>query len=876
MNRADAALFESIAIGMRRRPLPEAVRRRGDKFAPGKNLPGLSTFTAKSKGGKEEDGTTFKAKTADDKVVPIIMRGEAGKGGTAEVIIPGGKRVSLSIQQASKLRQNISLYDLKDVPKLVAAIRAGKPLPEHEGLKHAGLESLTEAGLPSEAQMLAYLKKQGGKSFVMPNTVAYAFDVSIGDAKKFLDSLASKGVLKKSTAGRLKRPKYSLAEAAVDPIRDIALIEKAPPGWAGTVKAMKKHMPVEKAFALAWTGYKQGKEPHYKDDGQSTTSKGEPKKKKKKFQSEEAVPAKRLSRQPMKGSVVTIDGDNRTKWRVVKSSPKTATIAMITDVDLGARFAGKTYVFKWDGEGFKRRGEYLTVLGKAESVELEEAAEAASVEIETAFQLWLKKLRQSARLRGARDVGYHKGPKYWKVFSQMEPGNRSALHFFDPSNGDIYKAESWKKKAPRVRANVLKLNLSMGEGAELPEEADMEEARGPKIPEGKSLVFKRLDMGNNESKSIAISRDGDGTLTAMTYTRSKGGFKSVSGAQKWLEKQLGKKLSGGIVESMDKPDQDDTEFLAAPGDIQKSIEAKLGLSGMQGPQAVLKTISQMYSANEVPAAVYAAASGMARAEQRLSVPLAKAMNQLDAATVAAAITKGVSGTSAPTIKNMERWWMSEIAKLSGTDRDGQNSPVLGVLPAEVQPYIDSMAVEAIDFVFEQAMGDSGCELPIGSGALSGPEAIGTAAGYEEPMEVPGADLSSESPISPGEAAAAIQNGVPRSNETDRARSHETRMPGEGRIKPGQYTAEEFDALPFKDRIRMAEAYDRLMGDAPDMGQEEVVNAESYKAMLRNRHSNPNGSTTPVAKPEGSNGAVVVDDVDDVDDAFAAVAEDEDN
>jgi hypothetical protein len=70
-----------------------------------------------------------------------------------------------------------------------------------------------------------------------------------------------------------------------DILRDIIkeeaeLTEKAPPGWAGTVKAMKKHMPDERAFALAWSMYKKGAEPHYKALP-STKSDKEPELKKK-------------------------------------------------------------------------------------------------------------------------------------------------------------------------------------------------------------------------------------------------------------------------------------------------------------------------------------------------------------------------------------------------------------------------------------------------------------------------------------------------------------------------------------------------------------------------------------------------------------------
>jgi len=52
-------------------------------------------------------------------------------------------------------------------------------------------------------------------------------------------------------------------DAAID-----QLIEVAPPGFSGTVKAMKdKHgMPNDKAFPLAWAMYKKGAKPHKKPE----------------------------------------------------------------------------------------------------------------------------------------------------------------------------------------------------------------------------------------------------------------------------------------------------------------------------------------------------------------------------------------------------------------------------------------------------------------------------------------------------------------------------------------------------------------------------------------------------------------------------------
>lgn len=43
--------------------------------------------------------------------------------------------------------------------------------------------------------------------------------------------------------------------------------EKAPPGWSGTVKAMKKHKKdIDNPFALAWYMKKKGDKPHYKPE----------------------------------------------------------------------------------------------------------------------------------------------------------------------------------------------------------------------------------------------------------------------------------------------------------------------------------------------------------------------------------------------------------------------------------------------------------------------------------------------------------------------------------------------------------------------------------------------------------------------------------
>lgn len=52
------------------------------------------------------------------------------------------------------------------------------------------------------------------------------------------------------------------------------LAEDSPPGWKGTVKAMKKHKDIDNPYALAWSMKKKGYKSHYKDDdsGKKKTS----------------------------------------------------------------------------------------------------------------------------------------------------------------------------------------------------------------------------------------------------------------------------------------------------------------------------------------------------------------------------------------------------------------------------------------------------------------------------------------------------------------------------------------------------------------------------------------------------------------------------
>ena len=46
----------------------------------------------------------------------------------------------------------------------------------------------------------------------------------------------------------------------------------------------------------------------------------------------------------------------------------------------------------------------------------------------------------------------------------------------------------------------------------------------------------KLDLGNNEQVSSGVTKNNDGTFTAMTFTQSKT-FKTLNGANKWFAKK---------------------------------------------------------------------------------------------------------------------------------------------------------------------------------------------------------------------------------------------------------------------------------------------------------------------------------------------------
>jgi hypothetical protein len=69
---------------------------------------------------------------------------------------------------------------------------------------------------------------------------------------------AVNGVLKSQPVVEEKQTPQLISEETVQ--------EVSPPGWSGTVKAMKKHKNIDNPFALAWSMKNKGAKPHYKPE----------------------------------------------------------------------------------------------------------------------------------------------------------------------------------------------------------------------------------------------------------------------------------------------------------------------------------------------------------------------------------------------------------------------------------------------------------------------------------------------------------------------------------------------------------------------------------------------------------------------------------
>ena len=80
---------------------------------------------------------------------------------------------------------------------------------------------------------------------------------------KFFDK---KGNLKKDAADRVRKGRKQRGVKITDVTPDWMFPEEAPPGWEGTVKAMKKKKNIDNPYALAWHMHNKGMKPHIPEE----------------------------------------------------------------------------------------------------------------------------------------------------------------------------------------------------------------------------------------------------------------------------------------------------------------------------------------------------------------------------------------------------------------------------------------------------------------------------------------------------------------------------------------------------------------------------------------------------------------------------------
>lgn len=139
-----------------------------------------------------------------------------------------------------------------EVEAIIGAGPFEPPLPQDVD----DLEPTSSDSYERQARYSAFMDMQGSGAYVVPSGEV---------ASLFPDSGRSVlHVVTYSSSMRDAVERMLILSGVVGVVAvEAEVTEAAPPGWSGTVKAMKKHMPASRAFALAWSGYKKGKKPRY-------------------------------------------------------------------------------------------------------------------------------------------------------------------------------------------------------------------------------------------------------------------------------------------------------------------------------------------------------------------------------------------------------------------------------------------------------------------------------------------------------------------------------------------------------------------------------------------------------------------------------------
>lgn len=147
---------------------------------------------------------------------------------------------------------------------------------------------------PRVTGQIAYLRESRGASIPKPKV----------EPKKFMKAAEGKSMRKKPSVKKGKKPENLRASEAKNQKRGAfgekysapkgnsgkgvrvtesfrgrmrrfrRSVEKAPPGWEGTVKAMKKHGDIDNPWALAWSMKNKGDKSHYDESERDRSESG--------------------------------------------------------------------------------------------------------------------------------------------------------------------------------------------------------------------------------------------------------------------------------------------------------------------------------------------------------------------------------------------------------------------------------------------------------------------------------------------------------------------------------------------------------------------------------------------------------------------------
>ena len=236
---------------------------------------------------------------------------------------------------------------------------------------------------------------------------------------KFFDK---KGNLKKDAADRVRKGRAQRGVKITDVTPDWMFPEEAPPGWEGTVKAMKKKKNIDNPYALAWHMHNKGMKPHIPEE----------------FTGENMKSFKELE------EAVLANRDYKYDGKVVKISKKNFSKV---HKDFKGTTKGKETMLVLD----PKSGGTILVPVQFEEVELDEAA---------AFHLYPKRNKVGDEIEKLASKGGAEADKLFVIATALQKG-RIPNKFI-------------RELSPKRKKEVHAIMKDFG-WKELPEEAELDE-----------------------------------------------------------------------------------------------------------------------------------------------------------------------------------------------------------------------------------------------------------------------------------------------------------------------------------------------------------------------------------------------------------------